>query len=160
MCVIPSSVRGRGLASGAAFCGWSLWLAVPLAEGRWEVARSCPAKRALEWWWGTGGLQPRPRGRRGGEGWCTWGGGECCWEEVALILICSTGVPRDSTSKSSLRAQQVTEQEPNPDLLLSVAESQRCPSALHAVWVLCILRGLTPVLGCCKMRNERWHAAS
>lgn len=57
---------------------------------------------------------------------------------MVITPVCSgrTGVQRNSVTEVRLRREQVTEQEPNPDLPLSVADSQRCPSSLQAVLTL------------------------
>lgn len=43
---------------------------------------------------------------------------------------------RNCVTEVRLRRERVTEQKPNPDLLLSVADSQRCPSSLQVVLTL------------------------
>ena len=58
-----------------------------------------------------------------------------CWEEVVITPVCSgrAGVRSSSVTEVGLRRERVTEQEPSPDLPLSAADSQRCPSFLQVV---------------------------
>lgn len=61
-----------------------------------------------------------------------------CQEKVVGTSICSgrTGVQRNSVTEVRLRRERVTKQEPNPDLPLSVADSQWCPPSLQVVLTL------------------------
>lgn len=46
------------------------------------------------------------------------------------------GIQRSCVTKVRLRRERATEQEANPDLLLSGADSHWCPSSLHVVLTL------------------------